>query len=128
MNTRSLLMLLAVVLVGIAALPAQSVCGDISALAAYVNSTDDDCPNPCYGPENHWHIRFTYYSSHTYSNWRAEGDTMSGAGWGPSGGYYYFSPNKSGAFGSNCLSWNPCWRCTYGNSCSLSDLKVNVCH
>lgn len=129
MNTRSLLLLLACLGLGIAALPAYAVCGDFGASSHYINETTGYCwmgAWPCGGNERHWHIIWPTYSSHTYSNPRANGVAMNGGWWAPG-----FSPNKSGAFGEQCLgggSWPYCNRCTAGSSCSNSNLVANICH
>lgn len=128
MNTRSLLMLLASLVVGVAALPAYAACSDYVALAHYVSHTTSGClPWPCTATyEKHWHIRFYLAAPATYSNWRAKGEYMSGSAW-VGGGYMMYSPNKSGKFGSNCISVNPCSRCTINSTCSNSHLRVNIC-
>ncbi len=129
MNTRSLLLLLGCLGLGIATMPSYAVCGDYGASDHYRNEITDYCwmgVYPCGGSEWHWHIIWPNYSSHTYSNPRARGVSMSGGWWAPG-----FSPNKSGGFGQECLGgggWPYCDRCDHQCNCGNSDLVANICH
>lgn len=133
MNTRFLLMLLAILGVGVVSMPAYSVCGDFTATSHNVTNVTNPCllgTHYCGGDEKHWRIVFPYYTSHTYSNARLWDVGMSGNFQGDPV-KNKFIPNKSGRFGWGCLgqgSSTNCARCTNNSTCSNSAFKANICH
>lgn len=130
MKTRAMLMLLAILGVGVAAMPAYSVCGTYNAIGYYINQVGNPCVIGgvwnCGGNEYHWHILWPYYAGHTYSQEKANGSLMTGSRWF-SGGNAGYSPNKATAFGSQCLASAWCDRCLAGNGCGASGLTVRIC-